>query len=831
MFRGEKIKTYRGLLKLLLCIAVLLCLLLPESLKASAKSQFEINASVGYGGKLRIYSDVPVTVEITNNGSNFEGRVQVIVSNRNGGNYMYEKDISIPASGKKTVSITIPVETYITAVNVRVVTAKEKVLQTRTVPVSTPNVLDSINIGVLSDDWSALSYVHGIDLYSLSNYYSYNKNASSYFFGMTADTFPEDAEALELMDIILISNFSTDTLTSGQLDALEQWVKNGGILLVGTGSTYSKVFSGLKNLTLFKNVNTSKISYKTISTTYGLNTAIAGYISCSDVTGLVNKNDEFSYYPIAFQTRYYEIVNEFFNKIDTSKEYDPEVLYTEFYNTYISDFRTYLGNYYGYNFYTEQEWIDYGDSNIFRWSYDALYSIFNAEYLAQSNTETTTDTVTPVTAEFTIVDVTSSLTLYADNTNGGDGAIMSQQYRFGSGLVIIAGMDFTQNPLASYKEKAKVLTYIIKANADSELRQKIATYINKVNNSSWGNYDNEERSTYNYLFDALSSASMPPVATYFIILVAYLVCIFLLFVRLKKKKKNIYYWVGQAALALAFSLLIYIIGISTRLYSAEVRTGRFRELTSYGELVTDASVAVLPSKKKYQISFNANKDYHVVPEYTYYYNSGTSTNLDSYSLGMNRKPDSKVFTLNNTVPLSTSDFLGSASDVSHGSLEAKIILDSFDLFSSGSVTNNYETDLTNVFVYYNNNLYMLGDIKAGETVIMDANTPSATTGHYYYTGSDVRKITQYFHGNNSYVDFMSLFIGKSSEEYILGNTRYALYSVLSEKLIDNQDSGITVGGFTSVTLDDVPVLSGAKSKIITLVYKQLSSDDSVSYTN
>lgn len=52
---------------------------------------------------------------------------------------------------------------------------------------------------------------------------------------------PSDARGLELLDILLINGFSTESLTEDQRTAILQWVERGGTLLLGTGQEAEKV--------------------------------------------------------------------------------------------------------------------------------------------------------------------------------------------------------------------------------------------------------------------------------------------------------------------------------------------------------------------------------------------------------------------------------------------------------------------------------------------------------------------------------------------------------------------------------------------------------------
>lgn len=56
---------------------------------------------------------------------------------------------------------------------------------------------------------------------------------------------PSDARGLELLDILLINGFSTESLTEDQRTAILQWVERGGTLLLGTGQEAEKGPGGI----------------------------------------------------------------------------------------------------------------------------------------------------------------------------------------------------------------------------------------------------------------------------------------------------------------------------------------------------------------------------------------------------------------------------------------------------------------------------------------------------------------------------------------------------------------------------------------------------------
>ncbi|MBO7402872.1 MAG: hypothetical protein J6U10_07770, partial [Lachnospiraceae bacterium] len=266
-----------------LALIMVLCLVLPSFgtvTKANAADpRFEINITYGFNNQARLYCNIPFNIKITNKGGDFEGTVQIIVPT-NDGNDMYEKDLALAAGATKTVTLTVPVTNYLTSANIRICNHKGKPVQTQSLSIKLIRSIDEINIGVLSDDFSALSYLSGIELYSNNG-----TTIKTRIYELTEDNFPQDAKSFNMLDFVLISNYSTDKLSDTQLSALNLWINEGGAVILGTGSTVSKTLSGLKNLSAFRALRPETVSFKTYKTTYGIPFAAAENLSISPISG------------------------------------------------------------------------------------------------------------------------------------------------------------------------------------------------------------------------------------------------------------------------------------------------------------------------------------------------------------------------------------------------------------------------------------------------------------------------------------------------------------------------------------------------------------------
>ncbi len=816
--RGKSTKV-RNFLRPALCLLLSAILVLPSILPANAekKSDFNIELSYGFDGKVEALCHIPVNITIENLGDNFDGRVQVIVPSEetydNPGPTMYEKDLNIASGAKKTVSLTLFAHAAFNSMNVRIVNSKEKVLAEKYVTISPLSTINSVNIGVLSDDFSALSYFNRIPL--IINYAGINVN--SQLLELTAETFPEDHNALDMMDILLISNFSTDKLSAAQLSAIDLWVHDGGTLLIGTGSTYNKVMSGLKDIPSFSDVKaSSKITYEKHNTYYGL--------SICDPTLFqkqVYADSNYSYKSWeynTFLTLPSQILNEFYSRLDEHLAGEPTykslTVGTAEFGNMVGDFflnnedflRKNLSSYFLDYTPSDAEWNDWASDQLFKYIFsimESLYPVYVAKGTSGDISGIDVSQVSSVNAEIANITVPSStVTLEGEDLDTKTTFALTKAFTYGSGVVAVAGIDFTQNPLISFSYKAELAKVIIKSNLPGFFFSEL--------NSYQPNYYTQTVNTKAVLFrdvyNQLQSASIPPVLLYTFLLVVYLISIFVSYAKLKKKGKSILFWATQAISAFVFSLLILLFSLSTRLHRAELRTASFNYYTPGASATSEFSELVMPKKKKYTVeladSHNPERISDPTYSYRYYYSNTSSSSLDDYHLAIHEKAQSTEFRVNNTTPLSSESFIsGYTSVAKNGGFS--VAYDSTD--RSVSITNNTGKDLEKAYIVVYNLFYPLDNIADGETKVVSQSSVGymypQETGQYYsyyatgYFNQQKNPIYTYLLGNNS-VSFRELFIGSNNSAFIERRLPLAFYSSVINNYWRASSEQILIGGQT-----------------------------------
>lgn len=179
-----------------------------------------------------------VTVE--NSGEDFTGTVQVIFAGSGYGNCAYNTEITLPAQGKKQFTITVSdraVDTMHGLCALNFLDENGNVLQSVSLKNVFGNTMSGIPVGILSDNYSGLTYMDagGLDFdiedisYPLKLVELNNDNLGEYLDGLY---------------FLIIDQFNVSSLSEENIQAIQDWVEGGGWLLIGTGAYAEQTLSG-----------------------------------------------------------------------------------------------------------------------------------------------------------------------------------------------------------------------------------------------------------------------------------------------------------------------------------------------------------------------------------------------------------------------------------------------------------------------------------------------------------------------------------------------------------------------------------------------------------
>ena len=340
----------------ILMLGVLIAFIPLRYVEAKTTYDFEVSLNAGYGQKVLVGYGAPFEITVTNkNTSNFEGCLQLIIPGFENNNILYEEDIALGTGETKTVEIVAGVPVPAEFVNVRMTNKRGKVLWSELQKINVSKTKNDIRVGVLSDDFSALGYMDRVHLLSDNTKYTS-------LVELSAADFPVNYAALDMLDIILISDFSTDLLTKEQMSALNLWVKKGGILIIGTGSTANKTLSGL-----YGNIINEKVTSTTSkNTTLGLATETYSYL-----TQITTAANSYSSYDGFYDGYYYY----------TFDDYSDPSLYYDFDSDGMNDLIFgYGGNYNDKGEYFDAYLNPVDPSNVYLFENNAFYTDSNGAY-------------------------------------------------------------------------------------------------------------------------------------------------------------------------------------------------------------------------------------------------------------------------------------------------------------------------------------------------------------------------------------------------------------------------------------------------------------------
>lgn len=217
----------------------------------AAGSPLNVSVQVGYRNVAKLGQWMPVSVDITNSGPDFDGTLELqsngtygVKSGPLGASAVYATPVSLGTGATKHF------KTYVSSdvgsgIDVRIV-QNGRVIFSQQAP--TPNAA-SLLVGVLSDQPTTLDQLGAL----------HPGGSVPGVAHISVADLPDSAVLLRGFDLIAIDDFSTDSLTAAQRSAIDDFVLNGGSLLLGAGGSWHKTLSGLPADLLPMNVTGSRV--------------------------------------------------------------------------------------------------------------------------------------------------------------------------------------------------------------------------------------------------------------------------------------------------------------------------------------------------------------------------------------------------------------------------------------------------------------------------------------------------------------------------------------------------------------------------------------------
>ncbi|MDD3334997.1 MAG: hypothetical protein PHI98_05700 [Eubacteriales bacterium] len=218
------IKHLKRMCAALCCVCVLL-------LTGSALGQgIELNAAMGYDGAITYLRRLPVFVEITNNGGDTSGVLCIDVARSSVEYDRYSTPLTIAAGS--TVAVTMPVQLSMKQ-SAYTVKWMENGLSTAETEIKKGTVFapSTIVIGVLSPEPEKLSYLNITQAAD-----PLKRGEIWQTVALDQKSFPAAKADMDFFDMLVVDGVDMGSLSTDQTEALDGWLRNGGVVLVGGGA-------------------------------------------------------------------------------------------------------------------------------------------------------------------------------------------------------------------------------------------------------------------------------------------------------------------------------------------------------------------------------------------------------------------------------------------------------------------------------------------------------------------------------------------------------------------------------------------------------------------
>lgn len=205
------------------------------TVRAEAESAFSIDAELLRSDN-ETY-DVRLTVE--NRGNDWEGIVRLLVDENYQVPCAFDTVLSLPQGSKKQFVVKVPVNS-VRSTNGTVTVSLcvgDKVAAEKRFDRLLSGQRNALSMGILSDAYPELTYLDmgGRELYFYYDYYPVK------LVELKQGSLEDELDGLEFL---VIDQYNTGILTAEELEAIELWNLNGGILLIGTGAYAEETLSG-----------------------------------------------------------------------------------------------------------------------------------------------------------------------------------------------------------------------------------------------------------------------------------------------------------------------------------------------------------------------------------------------------------------------------------------------------------------------------------------------------------------------------------------------------------------------------------------------------------
>jgi hypothetical protein len=198
----------------------------------------ELRAYPALEGYYKYGEWLPIWVEIDNNGGDTRGEIRVPISCSGGRDAkfcVFTAPVELPAGARKRTMLYVLPNNFSRQLQVELVSGTETLAAQKISVNPQPNI--AYLTGIIAPERGALSTLQTIEIPGAKRPHE--------VIDLKLADLPEKYEGLRSLDLIVLNDTDTSSITPAQAAALESWVRRGGRLVVGGGANAQNTLSGL----------------------------------------------------------------------------------------------------------------------------------------------------------------------------------------------------------------------------------------------------------------------------------------------------------------------------------------------------------------------------------------------------------------------------------------------------------------------------------------------------------------------------------------------------------------------------------------------------------
>lgn len=208
------------------------------AIEETAESPIAMDVVYGYQNTAKSGRFLPLKIGLDNqSGEAFDGTLCILAMesdfqgysmNSEYDVYRYEYPVEIRSGEKISKSVSVSLGARVDQMYVRLLDAGGNEIASKRLKLNLNLETAELFIGVLSDNPGELLYLNGVGI----NYSTLRTKTIE----MTASSLPVTELGLDQLDVLLVTDFDSGKLSGQQIEAVWEWVRKGGVLLIGTGA-------------------------------------------------------------------------------------------------------------------------------------------------------------------------------------------------------------------------------------------------------------------------------------------------------------------------------------------------------------------------------------------------------------------------------------------------------------------------------------------------------------------------------------------------------------------------------------------------------------------